>query len=72
MANDEVLVYNSYSVKDALRGLEFRFDQERRVWAKPVYEVRDTRQSESETETETETERDTMIVWSCYHIIIKL
>ena len=34
MLNDEVLIYNSYAIKDKLRALDFRFDSERRVWVR--------------------------------------
>ena len=40
MLNDEVLIYNSYAIKDKLRNLEFRFDSERRAWVRSVFEVK--------------------------------
>ena len=38
--NDEVLIYNSYAIKDKLRALDFRFDSERRAWVRSVFEVK--------------------------------
>lgn len=35
-----MLVYNSYHVKEQLRKLSFTFDQDRRAWVKPLYEVK--------------------------------
>jgi len=40
MMNDEVLIYNSYAIKDKLRNLEFRFDSERRAWVRGVWDVK--------------------------------
>jgi len=39
MLHDEVLIYNSYAIRDKLRALEFRFDSERRAWVRSVFEV---------------------------------
>ena len=36
----QVLIYNSYAIKDKLRALEFRFDSERRAWVRSVFEVK--------------------------------
>jgi len=40
ISDGEVLVYNSYAIKDKLRALEFRFDSERRAWVRSVFEVK--------------------------------
>jgi len=40
MLHDEVLIYNSYAIRDKLRALEFRFDSERRAWVRSVFEVK--------------------------------
>jgi hypothetical protein len=37
---EQVLIYNSYAIKDKLRALEFRFDSERRAWVRSVFEVK--------------------------------
>jgi len=36
----QVLIYNSYAIKDKLRELDFRFDTERRAWTRGVFEVK--------------------------------
>lgn len=36
----QVLIYNSYAIRDKLRALEFRFDSERRAWVRSVFEVK--------------------------------
>jgi thermostable 8-oxoguanine DNA glycosylase len=40
MINNEVLIYNSYAIKDKLRALEFRFNSERRAWVRSAIEVK--------------------------------
>ena len=37
--DEEVCVFNSYDVKEQLRGLSFRWDASRAAWARPTPEV---------------------------------
>lgn len=40
LLNEEVVVHNSYDIKEQLRGLGFHWDGDRRVWARSMVEVK--------------------------------